>query len=83
MLDVDALPPQQTPQYVAPSKFPSTYRDVALVVGVDVAARDLERAIAVALGPVCTRVRVFDEFRGAQLGEGRKEPGRTRYLAAF
>ena len=72
LLDVGALAPQQTPQYVPPSKFPSTYRDVALVVGVDVTARDLERAIAVALGPVCTRVRVFDEFRGAQLGEGRK-----------
>ena len=72
LLDVGALPPQQTPHYVPPSKFPSTYRDVALVVGVEVAARDLERAIAVALGPVCTRVRVFDEFRGAQLGEGRK-----------
>lgn len=72
LLDVGALPPQQTPHYVPRSKFPSTYRDVALVVGVDVAARDLERAIAVALGPLCTRVRVFDEFRGAQLGERRK-----------
>ncbi len=72
LLDVGALAPPQTPLYVPPSKFPSTYRDVALVVGVEVAARDLERAIAVALGPVCTRVRVFDEFRGAQLGEGRK-----------
>ena len=83
LLDVGALPPQQTPHYVPPSKFPSTYRDVALVVGVDVAARDLERAIAVALGPVCTRVRVFDEFRGAAAGRRTKEPGRTRYPAAF
>ena len=72
LIETGPLPPQKTPHYLPPSKFPSTYRDVALVVAVDVAARDLERAIAVALGPVCTQVRVFDEFRGAQLGEGRK-----------
>jgi phenylalanyl-tRNA synthetase beta chain len=72
LLETGALPPHRTPHYSPPSKFPSTYRDVALVAGVDLAARDLERAIAGALGPVCTRVRVFDEFRGTQLGEGRK-----------
>ncbi|MGB8520613.1 MAG: hypothetical protein WCD38_10685, partial [Candidatus Tumulicola sp.] len=68
----DALPPKATPEYRAPSKFPGTTRDVALSVGLDVTALDVERAIARALGGECTGVRVFDEYRGPQVGEGRK-----------
>jgi phenylalanyl-tRNA synthetase beta chain len=55
-----------------PSKYPSTYRDVALVVDIDVAARDVERAIVAALGSLCTGATVFDEYRGPQIGQGRK-----------
>ncbi len=69
---LDALPPKATPEYRAPSKFPGTTRDVALSVGLDVTALDVERAIARALGGECTGVRVFDEYRGPQVGEGRK-----------
>ena len=72
VLDVGALPPYKTPQYRPPSRFPSTYRDLALVVGVDVAAYDIEQAIAKTLGPLCTGIAVFDEYRGSQVGEGRK-----------
>ena len=60
------------PQYRPPSKFPGTTRDIALSVGLDVSALDVERAIARALGDECTGVRVFDEYRGPQVGEGRK-----------
>jgi phenylalanyl-tRNA synthetase beta chain len=72
LLDVAALPPYETPHYQPPSKYPSTYRDLALVVGVDVAAREIERTIAESLGKLGTSVRVFDEYRGPQVDAGRK-----------
>jgi phenylalanyl-tRNA synthetase beta chain len=72
LLDVGALPAYQTPRYRAPSKFPSTYRDLALVVEIEVSAREIEAAIASALGSLCTAAVVFDEYRGPQVGEGRK-----------
>jgi phenylalanyl-tRNA synthetase beta chain len=71
-LDVGALPPAQTPRYRPPSRFPSTYRDIALVIDASVAARAIESVIASALGPLCTGVAVFDEYRGPQVEEGRK-----------
>lgn len=69
---LETLPAYETPQYRPPSKFPGTTRDVALSVGLDVTANEIERAIARALGDECTGVRAFDEYRGPQAGEGRK-----------
>jgi phenylalanyl-tRNA synthetase beta chain len=69
---LDALPPPERPRYRAPSKFPSTYRDLALIVPLDVTAADLERVVARALGPICTGVRVFDEYHGPQVPGGSK-----------
>lgn len=72
VIDVDALPEYRTPHYRPPSRFPSTYRDLALVVNVDVGARDLEETIAETLGDLCTNAAVFDEYRGPQIGDNRK-----------
>ena len=72
VVNVGALPVYQTPQYRPPSRFPSTYRDLALVVETGVCAREIESAVAAALGALCTGVAVFDEYRGPQVGEGRK-----------
>lgn len=72
VIDVRALPAHKAPHYRVPSKFPSTYRDVAVVVDASVSARDIEREISAALGSLCTSVTVFDEYRGPQAGEGRK-----------
>lgn len=69
---VDALPEYRLPRYVAPSRFPATWRDLALVVGLDVTAAQIERTIARTLGDLCTNVRVFDEYRGPQVGADRK-----------
>ncbi len=69
---LQALPDYAPPRYRPPSRLPSTYRDLALVVGLDVAAADVERTIAQTLGDACTKIRVFDEYRGPQVGEGRK-----------
>ncbi len=72
LLDLRALPQYATPRYAPPSRFPSTYRDLALVVEIGVGAQEIESAVAAALGSVCTGVAVFDEYRGPQVGDERK-----------
>ncbi|MGA7202331.1 MAG: phenylalanine--tRNA ligase subunit beta, partial [Candidatus Cybelea sp.] len=72
VVKIASLPAFETPRYRVPSKYPSTYRDVALVVDVDVAAREVERAIVATLGSLCAGATVFDEYRGSQIGQGRK-----------
>jgi phenylalanyl-tRNA synthetase beta chain len=72
VVDICALPAYETPSYSPPSRYPSTYRDLALIVGVDVTAGAIEAAVGSELGRPCTNVRVFDEYRGPQIGEGRK-----------
>jgi len=72
LIGVDALPPHKTPHYDPPSRFPSTYRDLALVLDVAVPACEVEECIAGVLGPLATSVTVFDEYRGPQVEAGRK-----------
>lgn len=69
---LDNIPLYHVPRYRPPSKFPSTYRDLALVVDLDVTAEAVRDVVARALGDLCTNVRVFDEYRGPQVGEGKK-----------
>jgi phenylalanyl-tRNA synthetase beta chain len=69
---VDAIPDYVTPHYRSPSKFPSTYRDLALVVALDVEASAVKRTIVEAIGDLCTGARVFDEYRGKQVSDGKK-----------
>ncbi|MDQ6823460.1 MAG: hypothetical protein M3Z07_03060, partial [Candidatus Eremiobacteraeota bacterium] len=69
---LENIPDYTTPRYRVPSKFPSTYRDLALLCNVDVPAAQIERSIRSSLGTLCTSARVFDEYRGAQVPEGRK-----------
>ncbi len=72
VVNIASLPAYETPRYRVPSRYPSTYRDLALVVEIAVNARDIERAIVAAAGSLCTGATVFDEYRGPQIGEGRK-----------
>jgi phenylalanyl-tRNA synthetase beta chain len=66
------IPPYDIPQFKPPSKFPSTYRDLALVCEQDLPAQRLEAALRAAIGPLCTSVKTFDEYRGPQINEGKK-----------
>ncbi|MEM6308646.1 MAG: phenylalanine--tRNA ligase subunit beta [Pseudomonadota bacterium] len=54
------------------SDFQTVERDFAFVVDADVAALDLVNAAAGADKSLITDVRVFDEFIGGSLGEGKK-----------
>ena len=69
---LDNVPEYQRPSYHPPSRFPSTYRDLAVVVALDVEAERLAGVVRKAVGPLCTGVHVFDEYRGPQVGEFHK-----------
>jgi phenylalanyl-tRNA synthetase beta chain len=71
---------------VSPPRFPSMRRDLAVVVGEQVQAVDLEKAITAAGAPLLDSTAVFDVYRGKQVPAGTKSlafrmvfrsPGRT------
>ena len=59
-------------QVRAVSTFPAGKEDIALVVDESVTAAAVEAVIREAAGELAEDVRLFDVFRGPQLGEGRK-----------
>ncbi|MDB5070038.1 MAG: phenylalanyl-tRNA synthetase beta subunit [Candidatus Eremiobacteraeota bacterium] len=67
---VESIPPYVAPKYVAPSKFPPVDRDLAVVVPLDVLAGDLVDAVREE--PLVRSATVFDQYRGPQVGEGKK-----------
>ena len=52
--------------------YPAVRQDIAVAVPEDVAAGDLVAAAREAAGPELREIRVFDVYRGEQVGEGRK-----------
>jgi phenylalanyl-tRNA synthetase beta chain len=54
------------------SRFPSSGVDLAFVIAERVLAADVESTLREAAGDVLESLRVFDEFRGEALGEGRR-----------
>ena len=54
------------------SHFPPASVDVALVVDEDVAAAEVERALREGAGELLEGLRLFDVFRGPQIGAGRR-----------
>ncbi len=69
---LDRVPEYQHAIYHPPSRFPSTYRDLAVVVDLDVEAERIRSVVRNAIGELCTGVTVFDEYRGPQAGVGHK-----------
>jgi phenylalanyl-tRNA synthetase beta chain len=73
-LDLDALveaAPEQVAYEEVPA-FPAVRQDLAFVVSDAVAAGELVAAMRDAAGPDLREVTPFDEYRSAELGEGRK-----------
>jgi phenylalanyl-tRNA synthetase beta chain len=54
------------------STHPVALRDIALVVDASVPAIEVEAALRVGGGPLVEDVRLFDSYRGSQLGEGQR-----------
>ncbi|MBE6936062.1 MAG: phenylalanine--tRNA ligase subunit beta [Ruminococcaceae bacterium] len=59
-------------EYEPLAKFPAITRDIAVVCNEDVTAAEIESCIREGAGKLLESVRLFDVYRGAQLGEGRK-----------
>ncbi len=73
-LDLDALA-EASPLAVVfeeVSPYPEVRQDLAFVVDENVAAAELLAAIQEAGGPALREVRVFDEYRGEQIGAGKR-----------
>ncbi|MFB9378939.1 phenylalanine--tRNA ligase subunit beta [Kineococcus gynurae] len=72
-LDLDVLLAELGPPVrVAPlSTYPAATQDVALVVPDTVAAAEVEAALRAGAGSLLEDVRLFDLYRGSQVGEGR------------
>ncbi len=68
---LDRLAPRAVPAYRAPSRYPAVERDFAVVVDPEVDAATIESTLRDG-GDLVRAVRVFDEYRGPQAGEGRK-----------
>jgi phenylalanyl-tRNA synthetase beta chain len=69
---LERIPEYRAPLYRPPAKYPSTYRDLALICEPDLPAATVEARIAGAIGSLCTGVRTFDEYRGAQIDPDKK-----------
>jgi phenylalanyl-tRNA synthetase beta chain len=59
-------------QFMAIPSFPSVERDLAFVLDESIAYRRMAEAIHEAGGPYLERISVFDIYRGANLGENKK-----------
>ena len=59
-------------KYKALPKYPSTSRDLAMLVDVDVNAADIEKAMTKAAGQNLTQITLFDVYTGKQVEEGKK-----------
>ena len=74
-LDLDVVLPvaeREERRYRDLISYPAVYQDVAVVVDEPVEAQTVVDAVRAAAGPELRDVRVFDLYRGEQVGEGRK-----------
>jgi len=70
--DLAMISASSVPRAKPLSQFPSSRRDIAVVVAQSVAYAAIEATIRTALGAQLVQVLVFDEFRGGNLGFGVK-----------
>ncbi|MBF1187422.1 MAG: phenylalanine--tRNA ligase subunit beta [[Eubacterium] sulci] len=59
-------------QYSKPPKYPSTSRDIAMVVSESTPVAEIEKVIKEAGTEILRSVKLFDIYRGIQVGPGRK-----------
>ena len=73
-LDLRALGAHSPALVRAPvvSTYPVATQDIAVVVGAQVLAADVQAALVLGAGPLLESVRLFDVYTGDQVGEGRK-----------
>jgi phenylalanyl-tRNA synthetase beta chain len=62
----------EAPAYEDISTYPAVFEDIAVVVDESVPARSVIDTVRAEGGPELRSVRIFDLYRGGQVGEGRK-----------
>ena len=67
--DLTRLPAAHLPHYRNIGKFPTVRRDLALVVGKDIAAADLLNTIREQVGELLADTWCFDRYQGASMGD--------------
>jgi phenylalanyl-tRNA synthetase beta chain len=70
-----SLVPPRVARFQGFSRLPATLRDLAVVVGADVAAEDAIKTIREAGGDLLETVRLFDRFSGGNLPDGKVSLG--------
>jgi len=68
--------------YKALPKFPAVERDIALVCDESVTAAEIEACIKESVGELLDDVKLFDVYRGAQVGEGKKSVAYSIFMRA-
>lgn len=71
-LELDALLIGRLPQFQALSRFPSTRRDIALIVDEAVQAAELLDAVRAQAGEFLVNLQLFDIYRGKGIDSGKK-----------
>jgi phenylalanyl-tRNA synthetase beta chain len=73
-IDVDAIEAlgRAVPRFRPIPRLPAITRDLSLVVGDDVAAGDVERALGRAAGELCESITTITEYRGGSVPAGRR-----------
>ena len=59
-------------EYEDVTAFPAVHEDIAVVIGEEVPAQRIRKAVLAAAGELLTSAEIFDLYRGEQVGEGRK-----------
>lgn len=72
-MSLDGIMPasEQVRRFKPLPRYPAVYRDLAVVVGEDVPAGDLEAAITEAGGDMVESVRLFDRYEGEPIPKGK------------
>lgn len=71
-LFLDSIVTGYVPNFKEISKFPEVRRDLAIIIGSDVAFADVERVARKHAGERLTALRAFDVYEGESLGEGNR-----------
>jgi phenylalanyl-tRNA synthetase beta chain len=84
-LDLEAISDKMLSRYTVQPvpAYPPILEDIAVIVDDDLPAGDVEAAIRQAGGKMLTGVRLFDTYKGQQIGEGKKSLAYNLTYQAF
>ena len=68
----EKLPPKKVKKIKQSPKYPSSTRDLAIVVNKDVLVGDLMKSIQKSAGKLCEEIQFFDIYTGEQIGANEK-----------